>query len=126
VGGETTVRLGPGAPERGGRCQELALAAQTRCARKANVVTASLLLAAERWTRRQQRCGRRRRRRDDVGRDTRADRDPRHDLAEHRSFDALDAAGALLRTGLSGTNVGDIVVGIVNGRLVRRPRTRRA
>jgi glycerate-2-kinase len=40
-------------------------------------------------------------------------RDPANDLAEHRSYDALDAVNALIRTGLSGTNVGDIVVGIV-------------
>jgi len=42
-----------------------------------------------------------------------AGRDPADDLSGHRSHDALDAVGALLRTGLSGTNVGDVVVGIV-------------
>ena len=43
-------------------------------------------------------------------------RDPADDLAEHRSFAALDAVGALIRTGMSGTNVGDVVVGIVEPR----------
>jgi glycerate-2-kinase len=38
---------------------------------------------------------------------------PADDLAEHRSHEALDAVGALIRTGQSGTNVGDVVVGIV-------------
>src|SRR5262249_50567245 len=42
-----------------------------------------------------------------------AGRDPAEDLSEHRSHAALDAVGALVRTGLSGTNVGDVVVGIV-------------
>jgi len=113
-GGETTVRLGPGAPERGGRCQELALAAADALraegerghgitllaagtdGRDGNSDAAGAVVDATTW--------------DAIHG---ADRDPAHDLAEHRSFDALDAAGALLRTGLSGTNVGDIVVGIV-------------
>jgi glycerate-2-kinase len=43
-----------------------------------------------------------------------ADRDPATDLAEHRSYVALDAVDALIRTGLSGTNVGDVVIGIVD------------
>ena len=38
-----------------------------------------------------------------------AGRDPVDDLATHHAHDALDAVGALLRTGLSGTNVGDVV-----------------
>jgi hydroxypyruvate reductase len=47
----------------------------------------------------------------DAIRDT--GRDPAEDLLEHRSYAALDAVGALLRTGPSGTNVGDVVIGIV-------------
>jgi len=50
-----------------------------------------------------------------------AGRDPADDLTEHRSHEALDAVRALLRTGLSGTNVGDVVVGVVE-----RPATRQA
>jgi hydroxypyruvate reductase len=40
-------------------------------------------------------------------------RDPAADLAEHDAYHALDAAGALLRTGLTGTNVTDVVIGLV-------------
>jgi hydroxypyruvate reductase len=39
-------------------------------------------------------------------------RDPARDLAVHDAYHALDAAGALLRPGLTGTNVMDIVIGI--------------
>ena len=42
-----------------------------------------------------------------------AGRDAADDLVDHRSHASLDAVGALIRTGLSGTNVGDVVVGIV-------------
>jgi hydroxypyruvate reductase len=42
-----------------------------------------------------------------------AGRDPAADLARHRSYAALDAAGALLRPGPTGTNVMDVVVGYV-------------
>ena len=52
-----------------------------------------------------------------------AGRDPGEDLLEHRSYAALDAVGALIRTGPSGTNVGDVVVGIVE-RLSREARER--
>jgi glycerate-2-kinase len=34
----------------------------------------------------------------------------------HDAYHALDAAGALLRPGLTGTNVMDIVIGIGEGR----------
>ncbi|MBV9880989.1 MAG: DUF4147 domain-containing protein [Gemmatirosa sp.] len=44
-----------------------------------------------------------------------AGRDPAADLAAHRSHAALDAAGALLRTGPTGTNVADVVIGLVGG-----------
>jgi hydroxypyruvate reductase len=113
-GGETTVRLGAGEPAPGGRCQELALAAADALRAEADRGVGLTILAAG-----------------TDGRDGNTDaagavvtastwdaiantgRDPADDLAEHRSHDALDAVGALLRTGLSGTNVGDIVVGIV-------------
>ncbi|HEU4643655.1 MAG TPA: MOFRL family protein, partial [Gemmatimonadaceae bacterium] len=42
----------------------------------------------------------------------RAGRDPERDLATHDSHPALDAAGALLRTDLTGTNVMDVVIGV--------------
>ncbi len=42
-----------------------------------------------------------------------AGRDPARDLAAHDAYRALDAAHALLRTGHSGTNVMDIVIGLI-------------
>jgi glycerate 2-kinase len=108
-GGETTVSL----DERsglGGRCQELALAA-ARVMK--NAPTGLALLAAG-----------------TDGRDGPTDaagaivdgktwvvigetgRDPARDLAAHDAYHALDAAGVLLRPGLTGTNVMDIVIGI--------------
>jgi len=111
-GGETTVTLGT-SPGRGGRCQELALAA----ARSLAGVAGPALLAAG-----------------TDGRDGPTDaagaivdgstwqaivdagRDPVRDLAAHDAYPALDAAGALLRPGLTGTNVMDIVIGVCGWR----------
>jgi glycerate 2-kinase len=109
-GGETTVTLGAAPSGLGGRCQELALAA-------AGVLDGALpgvaLLAAG-----------------TDGRDGPTDaagaivdgttwraaaaagRDPSRDLRAHDAYRSLDAAGALLRPGLTGTNVMDVVVGI--------------
>jgi hydroxypyruvate reductase len=42
-------------------------------------------------------------------------RDPARDLAAHDAYRALDAAGALLRPGLTGTNVMDVVIGVCLG-----------
>ena len=113
-GGETTVRLGPGEPEPGGRCQELALAAADALRSEGDRGACLTLLAAG-----------------TDGRDGNTDaagavvdattwdaivatgRDPADDLSTHRSHPSLDAVHALLRTGLSGTNVGDVVVGVV-------------
>ncbi|HVL50026.1 MAG TPA: MOFRL family protein, partial [Actinomycetota bacterium] len=39
-------------------------------------------------------------------------RDPGTDLKNHDAYRALDAAGALLRTGLTGTNVMDLMIGL--------------
>jgi hydroxypyruvate reductase len=109
-GGETTVTLGDEPPGLGGRCQELALAAAERLDGTRSGVA---LLAAG-----------------TDGRDGPTDaagaivdgstwraavtagRDPRRDLARHDAYHALDAADALLRPGLTGTNVMDIVIGI--------------
>ena len=41
-----------------------------------------------------------------------APRDPARDLVRHDAYHALAAAGALLRTGLTGTNVMDVAIGI--------------
>jgi hydroxypyruvate reductase len=41
-----------------------------------------------------------------------AGRDPGRDLTAHDAYPALDAAGALLRPGLTGTNVMDVVIAV--------------
>jgi glycerate-2-kinase len=111
VGGETTVRLGS-ATGRGGRCQEMALAAALELDRARDrrvcilaagtdgrdgptdaagaIVTGSTCLAIR-------------------GRGM----DPGTALERHDSHGALDAAGALLRVGQTGTNVMDVVLGLV-------------
>jgi glycerate 2-kinase len=111
-GGETTVSLGDN-DGLGGRCQELALAA-ARVLKNAPDGLALLAAGTD-------------------GRDGPTDaagaivdgktwatiaangRDPARDLAAHDAYRALDAAGALLRPGLTGTNVMDIVIGIFEG-----------
>ncbi|MCC7131184.1 MAG: DUF4147 domain-containing protein, partial [Gemmatimonadales bacterium] len=112
AGGETTVALG-GSPGRGGRCQELALAAARELAaapaRRPIVVlaggtdgrdgptdAAGAVVDPTTWA-------------------TIADRgiDPERALAGHDAYPALAAAGALLRQGLTGTNVMDVMVALV-------------
>jgi len=110
-GGETTVTLGDGTGV-GGRSQELALAAARELATAKSARGATLLA-----------CG-------TDGRDgptdaagavvdketwgaiARGGRDPERDLVAHDSHPSLDAAGALLRTDLTATNVMDIVIGV--------------
>jgi hydroxypyruvate reductase len=109
-GGETTVSLGSDAPGLGGRCQELSLAAARVLA---GASSSMALLAAG-----------------TDGRDGPTDaagavvdgttwpaivsagRDPERDLRAHDAYRSLDAVGALLRPGLTGTNVMDIVIGV--------------
>lgn len=109
LGGETTVAL-DGASGRGGRNQELALAAAEVLATRQAGVT---LLAAG-----------------TDGRDGPTDAagavvdgstwsniaaagiDPSGALRGHDAYPALDAAGALLRTGATGTNVMDVVIAL--------------
>jgi glycerate 2-kinase len=117
-GGETTVRRADA--ERatgvglGGRCQELALAAARRLSTVEGDAQRVTLLAAG-----------------TDGRDgptdaagafadadvwsavTRSGHDPALALARHGSHAALDAAGALLRVPPTGTNVMDVVIGVV-------------
>jgi glycerate 2-kinase len=110
-GGETTVTLGDRPPGLGGRCQELALAA----ARTLDGAPAGVALLAA----------------GTDGRDGPTDaagaivdgetwrailhagRDPAQDLAAHDAYRSLDAAAALLKVGLTGTNVMDVVIGLV-------------
>jgi hydroxypyruvate reductase len=113
-GGETTVRLGTDAG-RGGRCQELALAAAEVLGVEPHGEGAALLAAGtdgrdgptdaagavvdgRTWLELQQ-----------------AGADPLRALARHDAYPALDAADALLRTGPTGTNVADVVVGLALG-----------
>jgi hydroxypyruvate reductase len=114
-GGETTVTLTPDAG-RGGRSQELALAAAEVLGRPAEPADGRVLTVLAAGT---------------DGRDgptdaagafadrrtwesiRRAGRDPAADLRSHCAYDALDAAGALFKTGLTGTNVMDVVFGLM-------------
>ena len=108
-GGETTVTLGK-SPGLGGRSQELALAA----ARALDGTPAPVALLAG----------------GTDGRDGPTDaagaivdgatwqairatgRDPADHLARHDAYPALEAAGVLLKPGLTGTNVMDVVIGL--------------
>ena len=108
-GGETTVSLGDHPIGLGGRSQELALAAARTLA---GIPDVTLLAAGT------------------DGRDgptdaagavvdgttwnaiSAAGRDPEHDLARHDAYPALASVGALVKPGLTGTNVMDIVIGI--------------
>jgi glycerate-2-kinase len=110
-GGETTVTLGEAPPGLGGRCQELALAA----ARALDGVPPGVALLAAGTDGRDGPTdaagaivdGRTWRAAAEAG------RDPARDLATHDAYRALDAAGSLLRVGLTGTNVMDVVIGVV-------------
>jgi glycerate 2-kinase len=108
-GGETTVTLGSSTGV-GGRCQELALAAARALAGRAPGTAllaagtdgrdgptdaAGAIVDASTW-----------------GAIAAAGRDPERDLASHNAYPALDAVGALLRPGLTGTNVMDVVMGV--------------
>jgi glycerate 2-kinase len=117
--GETTVTIPDGAAGRGGRSQELALSAARTLARAAEsaadaAADVALLAAgtdgrdgptdaagafvdATTWRRARE-----------------GGRDPELDLSRHDSFAALDAAGALLRTGLTGTNAADLALVLVD------------
>lgn len=108
-GGETTVSLGGATTGRGGRCQELALAAASELdgvpgvallaagtdGRDGPTDAAGALVDGTTWQR--------------IGG---SGRDPEADLAAHDAYAALDGAGALLRTGPTGTNVMDVVIGV--------------
>lgn len=111
-GGETTVTLGA-TPGRGGRCQELALAAAEilagagiPCAllaagtdgRDGPTDAAGAVVDPSTWQSVALRTG-----------------DPSSALARHDAYPALDQVGALIRTGPTGTNVMDLVIGLADG-----------
>jgi len=107
-GGETTVTL-DAAAGLGGRCQELALAAAAELedvpgvallaagtdGRDGPTDAAGAIVDGATW-----------------GRIAAQGRDPDHDLSAHDAFHALEAGAALLRTGPTGTNVMDLVIGV--------------
>ncbi len=111
-GGETTVTLGA-VQGCGGRCQEMMLAATLELANAGSGASGITLLAAG-----------------TDGRDGPTDAagavvdpstaarimaagiDPTAALGRHDSYEALHMAGALLKTGLTGTNVGDVVIAV--------------
>jgi glycerate 2-kinase len=109
-GGETTVTLGTGPAGLGGRCQELALAAARALSgappgiallaagtdgRDGPTDAAGAIVDGRTWASA-----------------SAAGRDPARDLAAHDAYRALDAAGSLLKPGLTGTNVMDVVIGV--------------
>lgn len=111
-GGETTVTVGSSTSS-GGRCQEMMLSAAITLTEAGNGASGITLLAAG-----------------TDGRDGPTDAAgaiidgttvprmmeagilPASALLKHSSYDALHRAGALLKTGLTGTNVGDVVIAI--------------
>ncbi len=111
-GGETTATLGA-ASGQGGRCQELALAAaeilagaEIPCAllaagtdgRDGPTDAAGAIVDPSTWRAIGLRRG-----------------DPSSVLARHDAYPGLDQVGALLRTGPTGTNVMDLVIGLADG-----------
>ncbi len=110
-GGETTVTLTPDAGL-GGRSQELALAAAKVLNKTAGSEVTLLAAGTDGRDGPTDAAG------GFADSDTwaavqRAGRDPASDLAHHRSNAALEAAGALFTTGMTGTNVMDLVLGVV-------------
>jgi glycerate 2-kinase len=109
AGGETVVRIDPGNTGLGGRSQELALAAAGSLSghpgyallaagtdgRDGPTDAAGAIVDGDTW---QLLAGQ--------------GRDPAVDLEAHDSYPALEAAGALLITGPTGTNVMDLVIGL--------------
>lgn len=111
-GGETTVTLGA-RPGQGGRCQELALAAAGTLAgaripsallaagtdgRDGPTDAAGAIVDPSTWRAIGLRSG-----------------DPSSALAHHDAYPSLDQVGALIRTGPTGTNVMDLVIGLADG-----------
>lgn len=110
-GGETSIALPEGHTARGGRSQELALAAAEVLAAATGSYPALLAAGTDGVDGRG----------DAAGavvdpltwqRIVAAGRQPQADLDSHQSYDALDSAGALLRTGPTGTNVMDLAIAL--------------
>lgn len=115
-GGETTVSLAGGTHGTGGRAQELALAAARTLheagargrgitilsagtdGRDGPTDAAGAIVDGATWSR-----------------IALAGHDPQRALDAHDAYPALEAAGALLRTGMTGTNVNDVVIALIDG-----------
>jgi glycerate 2-kinase len=110
LGGETTVTIRNQDAGQGGRCQELALAAAHVLrgmppsigllaagtdGRDGPTDAAGAIVDGTTWDR-----------------IAAAGRDPQRDLLRHDAYGALAAADALVRTGPTGTNVMDVIVGL--------------
>ncbi len=106
VGGETTVQVGAG-QGRGGRCQELALAAAIALAGTPGV---TLLASGTDGSDGPTDAAGAFADGESVERARRAGRDAAADLATHDSYGFFSAEGGLFRTGPTGTNVADIVL----------------
>jgi glycerate-2-kinase len=106
VGGETTVRVHAGG--RGGRCQQLALAAALALAGEAGVLLAAGTDGVDGPTDAAGACvdG------ETVLRARRCGLDPARALAATDSHPLLEATGDLIRVGPTGTNVADVVVAL--------------
>jgi hydroxypyruvate reductase len=112
-GGETTVTLSPDAG-RGGRSQELALAAAEVLAQApATGATLHLLAAGTDGRDGPTDAAGAFADRETWGAIRHAGRDPAADLRQHHSNAGLAAAGALFITGMTGTNVMDVVLGLI-------------
>lgn len=110
-GGETTVHVPEGSRGRGGRSQELALAA-AEVLREADGEYPALLAAGTDGTDGPTDAAGALVTPATWGRIVAAGRSPDRDLGGHDSHPALDAAGALLRPGPTGTNVMDLAIGL--------------
>lgn len=108
AGGEARVMLPPDAPP-GGRCQHLALAAAGRLVGSRG---SSLLVAGTDGVDGDTDCAGAWVDGDTWSKVVDAGRDPSADLASFRAHEALAAAGALIDTGPTGTNVADLIIGL--------------
>jgi glycerate-2-kinase len=108
AGGETTVTLADGAG-RGGRSQELALAAALELASRRGV---ALLAAGTDGNDGPTDAAGAYADGDSVARGAARGRDARVALANHDAYGFFDAEGGLLRTGPTGTNVMDLVLAV--------------
>lgn len=111
-GGETTVTVGASGGV-GGRCQEMMLAAaMTLAESRADAGGVTILAAGTDGRDGPTDAAGAVIDSDTVAHMMEAGYDPHVALLRHDSYEALHLAGALLKTGLTGTNVGDVVIAV--------------